>query len=80
MFATAFTACSLVSLLAVLLFFLCGMFSHNVALEIRGLGALVVAVITGKRLLTSVGSRVIFQIASCYARKVTLTTFKRPLS
>ena len=59
MFAVALSACSPVSILALLLFFL-GMFSHQVALEMRRLGALVVAVITGKRLLTSVGSRVMF--------------------
>ena len=80
MFATAFTACSLVSLLAVLLFFLCGMFSHNVALKRRGLAALVVAVITGKRLLPSVQSPVFFYIVSLYARIVALVTLKGLLS
>ena len=60
MFAAAFSACSLVSMFALLHFVLCGMFSHHVALERRRLGALVVALITGKRLLTSVRSHVLF--------------------
>ena len=51
-------ACSLVSTLALLLVVLCRMFFHHVSLEIRGLSALVVAVSTGKWLLTSVRSRV----------------------
>ena len=54
------SACSLVSILALLLVVLFRMFFHRVSLEMRGLSALVVALSTGKRLLTSVGSRVIF--------------------
>ena len=53
-------AYSLLSLLPLLLVVLRRMFSHYVYLEIRGLSALVVAVITGKRLLTSVRSHVYF--------------------
>ena len=41
---------------------------------------LVVALSTGKRLLTSVRSHVLFQSASCNAGKVALGTLKRPLS
>ena len=46
--------------LALLLFVLRRMFFHHVSLEIRGLSALVVAVSTGKGLLTSVRSHVSF--------------------
>ena len=60
MFAIANSACSLVSLLVLLLFVLGRMFSHHVFLEMRGSGALVVAVSTGKGPLTSVRSHVIF--------------------
>ena len=49
-----------VSMLALLLVVLCRMFFHHVSLEIRGLSALVVAMRTGKRLLTSVRSLVSF--------------------
>ena len=49
----------LLSLILALLFVvLCRMFSHRVYLEARRSVALVVAVITGKRLLTSVRSHV----------------------
>jgi len=54
------SACSLVSILVVLLVDLCRMFFHHMSLEIRGLSALVVAMRTGKRLLTSVRSHVQF--------------------
>ena len=47
-------------ILALLLIVLCRMFFHHVSLEMRGLGAFVVAVITGKGLLTSVRSHVSF--------------------
>ena len=47
-------------LLTLLLAVLCRMFSHHVCLEAKRSGALVVAVFTGKRLLTSVRSHVIF--------------------
>ena len=47
-------------ILALLIVVLCGLFSHHVCLEIRGLSALVVAVSTGKGFLTSVRSHVIF--------------------
>ena len=40
-------------ILALLLVVLCRMFSHHVCLEVRRCGALVVAVSTGKRLLSS---------------------------
>ena len=50
---------SLVTILALLLFVLCRMFFHHVRLEIRGLSALVVAVSTGKGLLTSVRPHVL---------------------
>ena len=52
-------ACSLVSTLALLLVVLCRMFFHHMSLQIRGLSALVVAMSTGKRLLTSVHSQVL---------------------
>ena len=80
MFAVAFSACSLVSMFALLHFFLCGMFSHHVALEMRRLGALVVAVITGKRLFASVCLHVSVEGAGSIAGKVTLTTLKGLLS
>ena len=60
MFVFAYSACSFVSMLALLLIILCRMFSRHVCLEARRCGALVVAVFTGKRLLTSVRSRVSF--------------------
>ena len=59
MFAFVDSAGFLVSLLAVLLVVVRRMFSH-VHLEVRRCGALVVAVFTGKRLLTSVPSHVLF--------------------
>ena len=71
------SAFCLVSILVHLLVVLCRMFSHHVSLETRGLSALVVAVSTGKRLLTSVRSRVYFKIASLYARIVALVTLER---
>ena len=46
--------------LALLLFVLRRMFSNQVCLEILGSAALVAAVFTGKRLLPSVRSRVLF--------------------
>ena len=54
------SACSLVSILALLLVVLRRMFFHHVCLEVKRSVALVVAVSTGKRLLTSVRSQVIF--------------------
>ena len=60
MLAFANGACSLVSMLPLLLFVLCRMFSHHVSLEAIRSAALVVAVITGKRLLASVRSNVLF--------------------
>ena len=53
------SACSLVSILVLLLVVLCRMFFHHMSLEIRGLSALIVAMSTGKRLLTSVHSQVL---------------------
>ena len=53
-------ACFLVSLNALSPVVLCRMFSHRVSLEARRFGALEVAVFTGKRLLTSVSSHVLF--------------------
>ena len=53
-------ACCLVSILALLIVPFCGMFFHHVSLERRELSALVVAMSAGKRLLTSVRSRVSF--------------------
>ena len=53
------SACSLVSILALLLIVLRRMFFHHVSLEIRGYNALVVAVSTGKGLLTSVRPHVL---------------------
>ena len=47
-------------ILALLLYVLCRMFSQHVCLEGIGSVAHVVAVVTGKRLLTSVRSRVFF--------------------
>ena len=49
-------------------------------LEMRGSIALVVAVFTGKRLLTSVRSHVLFQINGSIAGKVPLVTLKRLIS
>ena len=46
-------------ILALLLVVLCRVFFHHVSLESRGLSALVVAMRTGKRLLTSMRSHVI---------------------
>ena len=60
MFAFANSPCSLVSILALLLIVLSRMFSHPVCLEKEGSVALVVAVFTGKRLLPSVRSHVLF--------------------
>ena len=71
---------SLVTILALLLFVLCRMFFHHVSLEIRGLSALVVAVITGKGLLTSVRSQVFSFSAGLNAGKVALVTLKRLLA
>ena len=51
---------SLVTILALLLFVFGRMFFHQVYLETRRSGALVVAVFTGKRLLSSVRSHVSF--------------------
>ena len=73
------SAFCLVSILVLLLVVLCRMFSHRMSLEMRGLSALVVAVSTGKRLLTSVRSRVLFYGAGLNTRKVALVTLKRPL-
>ena len=56
----ACSACSFYSILALLLVVLRRVFSHHVSLEMRGSSALVVAVSTGKRLLTSVRSHVVF--------------------
>ena len=50
------------------------------SLESKGSIALVVAVITGKRLLTSVRSYVIFESAGSIAGKVALVTLKRLLA
>ena len=60
MFAFAHSACSLVSMLALLLVVLCRMFFHHVFLESKGSSALVVAMSTGKGLLASVSSHVSF--------------------
>ena len=66
MFAFVIGACSLVSipfclgLLALLIVVSSRMFSHHVYLEVRRSVALVVAVITGKRLLACVPSLVFF--------------------
>ena len=60
MFAFVNSAGFLVSILALLLILVRRMFSHHVFLEARRLSALVVAVFTGKRLLTSVRSHVSF--------------------
>ena len=69
----------LVSILALLLV-VRRMFSHHMSLEAGRCGALVVAVFTGKRLLTSVRSHVSFYTAGLNARKVALVTLKRLLS
>ena len=71
------SACSLVSILALLLVVLCRMFSHHVSIEARRCGALVVAVSTGKRLFTSVRLYVSFQVVRQNTKIVTLTTPKR---
>ena len=76
MFAFANNACSFVSRFALLLLVLCRMFSHLVCLEIVRSIAFVVAVFTGKRLLTSVRSVVFFELVGFYARKIALTTLK----
>ena len=60
MFAFANSAGFLVSLLALLLVVLGRMFLHHVCLEMIGSIALVVAAFTGKGLLTSVRSNVLF--------------------
>ena len=60
MFALANTAGCVVSFFALLIVVLCRMFSHHVFLKMLGLSALVVAVITGKRLFSSVRSHVLF--------------------
>ena len=59
MFAFVKSAGFLVSILALLLV-VRRMFSHHMSLEARRCGAHVVAVFTGKRLLTSVRSHVLF--------------------
>ena len=61
------SACSLVSILVLLLVVLCRMFFHHVSLEIWGSSALVVAVSTGKGLLTSV------TILACYLKILKIT-------
>ena len=53
-------SCLSVSILVLLLVVLSRMFSHHMYLEARRCCALVVAVFTGKRLLTSVRSHVSF--------------------
>ena len=50
------------------------------SLESKGSSALVVAMRTGKGLLTSVGLHVIFKNAGSIAGKVALVTMKRLLS
>ena len=79
MFAFANSACPLLSILVLLLFVLGRMFSHHVSLEVRRSAALVVAVSTGKRLLTSVCSHVLCKTVRLIARKVALVTLKRLL-
>ena len=79
MFALANSPCSLVSVLALLLIVTGRMFLHHVKLERKRSAALVVAVITGKRLLASVRSHVFFKIFRFSTRKVALVTLKRPL-
>ena len=59
MFAFACSACSLVSILALLLIVGCRMFLHHVSLEVRRSIALVVAVVTAKKLLASVRSHML---------------------
>ena len=51
-----YSAYSLVSILGLLLVVICRMFFHLVSLEVIKFAALVVAVSTGKRLLTSMRS------------------------
>ena len=60
MVAFANSAASLVSVIALLLFVMCRVFSHRVSLDIIRLIAIVVTVFTGKGLLTSMRSRVFF--------------------
>ena len=60
MFAFAYSTFSFASTLALLFIVLCRMFSHHVSLEMLGSVALVVAVITGIRLLASVRPHVVF--------------------
>ena len=60
MFAFANSACCLVSVLPLLFVVLSRMLSHYVSLEAGRCGAIVVALSTGKRLLTSVRSQVLF--------------------
>ena len=60
MFVFAYSACSLVTVIALLLIVFCGMLFHPMSLELLGSGALVVAGFTGKGLLSSVRSRVFF--------------------
>ena len=67
-------------LLVLLLVILSRVFLCHVRLEAIRSAALVVAVSTGKRLLTSVRSHVIFQIAGLIAGKVALVTLKRLLA
>ena len=72
--------CSFVSTLALLLIVLCRMFSHHVFLEVRRCGALLVAVSTGKGLLTSVRSHVLLKRFSSIAGIIALVTLKRLLA
>ena len=53
------------------------MFSHHVFLDVIRSAALVVAMSTGKRLLTSVRPQVLFYIVRLNAGKVALVTLKR---
>ena len=80
MFAAANSVSPLISILALLIFVLCRMFFHHVSLESRGLSALVVAMFTGKRLLTSVRSHVLFKRDGLGAGIVALVTLKGLLS
>ena len=59
MFALANSPCSLVSVFALLLVVPCRMFLHHVFLDVIRSAALVVAMSTGKRLLTSVRPHVL---------------------
>ena len=60
MFAFTHSAGCLVSMFPLLFVGLCRMFFQYVSLEVRRSVGLMIAVITGKRLLTSVRSHVIF--------------------